>query len=81
MTNQTRYWIDDVWMIAALQVQAYRVTGNSDYLDKAALETDAYIQKLQQPEIFTDRPRYSGLHIACWLNIEKPQKSQAKMVA
>jgi unsaturated rhamnogalacturonyl hydrolase len=49
LTNQTRYWIDDVWMIGSLQVQAYRATGKDIYLERAALETDAYIQKLQQP--------------------------------
>jgi len=49
MTKQTRYWIDDLWMISSLQTQAYRVTGNMIYLERAALETDTYIKKLQQP--------------------------------
>jgi unsaturated rhamnogalacturonyl hydrolase len=49
LTNQTRYWIDDVWMIGSLQVQAYRATGKIIYLERAALEIDAYIKKLQQP--------------------------------
>jgi unsaturated rhamnogalacturonyl hydrolase len=49
MTRQTRYWIDDIWMITSLQVQAYRATGKMEYLERAALEVDAYIQKLQQP--------------------------------
>jgi len=49
LTNQTRYWIDDVWMIGSLQVQAYRGTGREVYLDRAALEIDSYLRKLQQP--------------------------------
>jgi unsaturated rhamnogalacturonyl hydrolase len=49
LTNQTRYWIDDVWMIGCLQVQAYRATGEALYLDRAAREIDAYLKKLQQP--------------------------------
>jgi sialate O-acetylesterase len=49
LTNQTRYWIDDVWMIGSLQVQAYRVTGKEIFLERAALAVDAYLQKLQQP--------------------------------
>ena len=49
LTSQTRFWIDDVYMIGCLQVQAYRATGNPIYLDRAALEIDTYIQKLQQP--------------------------------
>ena len=49
LTNQTRFWIDDIWMIASLQVQAYRATGEEIYLDRAALEIDTYLQKLQQP--------------------------------
>lgn len=48
LTNQTRFWIDDIWMIASLQIQAYRVTGDMIYLERAALETDTYIRKLQQ---------------------------------
>ncbi|MBN2348653.1 MAG: glycoside hydrolase family 88 protein [Bacteroidales bacterium] len=48
LTNQTRFWIDDMYMIASLQVQAYRVTGNTIYLDRAALEIVTYLEKLQQ---------------------------------
>jgi unsaturated rhamnogalacturonyl hydrolase len=49
MTRQTRYWIDDVYMISALQAQAYRATGDTVYLGRAALEADRYIQRLQRP--------------------------------
>ena len=49
LTNQTRYWIDDMYMITMVQVQAYRATGDQKYLDHAALEMVAYLQKLQQP--------------------------------
>ncbi len=49
LTSQTRFWIDDIYMIGSLQVQAYRATGNMIYLERAALEIDTYIQKLQQP--------------------------------
>jgi rhamnogalacturonyl hydrolase YesR len=49
LTSQTRFWIDDIYMIGSLQVQAYRATGNMIYLERAAIEIDAYIQKLQQP--------------------------------
>lgn len=49
LTRQTRYWIDDVWMINSLQVQAYRVTREKKYLDRAAVQTGAYLRELQQP--------------------------------
>src|SRR5581483_6665400 len=49
LTAETRYWIDDMYMINILQVQAFRATGDSKYLDRAALETVAYLDKLQQP--------------------------------
>ncbi len=49
LTAQTRYWVDDVWMIGSLQVQAYRVTGNEIYLERAAKEIASYLQRLQQP--------------------------------
>ncbi|MGH9735756.1 MAG: glycoside hydrolase family 88/105 protein [Candidatus Acidiferrales bacterium] len=49
LTSETRYWIDDMYMITILQVQAYRATGDRKYLDRAAREMVAYIDKLQQP--------------------------------
>lgn len=45
----TRFWIDDMFMITLLQVQAYRATGDTKYLDRAATEMVAYLDKLQQP--------------------------------
>jgi unsaturated rhamnogalacturonyl hydrolase len=49
LTNETRYWIDDMYMITEVQVQAYRATSDQKYLDRAALEMVAYLEKLQQP--------------------------------
>jgi unsaturated rhamnogalacturonyl hydrolase len=49
LTSETRYWIDDMYMITILQVQAFRATGDAKYLDRAAREMVAYIDKLQQP--------------------------------
>ena len=48
ITTEARYWIDDTFMITAVQVQAYRATGDRRYLDRAALTLLAYIGKLQQ---------------------------------
>jgi unsaturated rhamnogalacturonyl hydrolase len=48
MTSQSRYWIDDIYMINAIQMQAYRLTGKQEYLDRAALNTRAYLVKIQQ---------------------------------
>ena len=50
LTNQTRWWIDDMYMITALQLQAWRATGEPRYRDRAAREMVAYLQKLQQPD-------------------------------
>jgi unsaturated rhamnogalacturonyl hydrolase len=49
LTPQTRYWIDDMYMVTLIQVQAYRATGDAKYLDRAALEMVSYLDKLQQP--------------------------------
>lgn len=49
LTEQTRFWIDDMFMITILQVQAYRATGDKVYLDRGATEMAAYLDKLQQP--------------------------------
>lgn len=49
ITAEARYWIDDMYMITAVQVQAYRATRDTKYLDRAALTMAAYLDKLQQP--------------------------------
>lgn len=49
ITHEARYWIDDMYMITLLQVQAYRATGDTKYLDRAAKTMAAYLAKLQQP--------------------------------
>jgi rhamnogalacturonyl hydrolase YesR len=48
ITAEARYWIDDMYMITAVQVQAYRATGDSKYIDRAALTMTAYVRQLQQ---------------------------------
>ena len=49
LTWQTRYWIDDMYMITMVQMQAYRATGDTKYLDRAAREMASYLDRLQQP--------------------------------
>lgn len=49
ITKEARYWIDDMYMITAAQVQAYRATKDKKYLDRAALTMESYLDKLQQP--------------------------------
>jgi unsaturated rhamnogalacturonyl hydrolase len=49
LSRETRFWIDDLYMITLLQVQAYRATGDKVYLDRAANEMAVYLDKLQQP--------------------------------
>lgn len=49
LTPQTRYWVDDMYMINVLQVQAFRATGDRKYLDNAARVSVAYLDRLQQP--------------------------------
>jgi unsaturated rhamnogalacturonyl hydrolase len=64
LTRETRFWIDDMYMITTVQVQAFRATRDSKYLDRAALEMEAYLDKLQQPNgLFfhaPDAPFYWG---------------------
>jgi rhamnogalacturonyl hydrolase YesR len=49
ITAEARYWIDDMYMIPAVQAQAFRATGDRKYLDRAALAMTAYLDQLQQP--------------------------------
>jgi rhamnogalacturonyl hydrolase YesR len=49
LTRQTRWWIDDMYMITALQLAAYLATGEQKYLERATLAMVAYLARLQQP--------------------------------
>ncbi|HWS85871.1 MAG TPA: glycoside hydrolase family 88 protein [Pyrinomonadaceae bacterium] len=49
LSQQTRFWIDDMYMITALQAQAFRATGDRTYIDRAGREMAAYLDRLQQP--------------------------------
>jgi rhamnogalacturonyl hydrolase YesR len=49
LSRETRYWIDDMYMITILEVEAYRASGEKKYLDRAAREMTAYLDQLQQP--------------------------------
>jgi rhamnogalacturonyl hydrolase YesR len=64
LTNQTRFWIDDMYMITAVQAQALRATGRSKYIDRTAKQMTVYLDRLQQPNgLFfhaPDAPFYWG---------------------
>ena len=49
LSAETRFWVDDMYMLTMLQLQAYRATGDRKYLDRDANEMVAYLDKLQQP--------------------------------
>jgi unsaturated rhamnogalacturonyl hydrolase len=64
ITAEARYWIDDMYMITAVETQAYRAAGDSKYIDRAAQTMAAYLDRLQQPNgLFyhaPDSPFYWG---------------------
>ena len=49
LSAETRFWIDDMYMLTILQLEAYRATNDRKYLDRDAKEMVAYLDKLQQP--------------------------------
>jgi rhamnogalacturonyl hydrolase YesR len=49
LSPETRFWVDDMYMSTILQAQAFRATHDPKYLDRAAGEMVAYLDKLQQP--------------------------------
>ena len=49
LSGETRFWIDDMYMLTMLQLEAYRATSDHKYLDRDANEMVAYLRKLQQP--------------------------------
>lgn len=64
LTSFSRFWVDDMFMVTALQTEAYRVTKDPKYINRAAHEVVAYLDKLQQPNgLFLhapDSPFYWG---------------------
>ena len=56
-TPQTRLWLDDMYMITLLQGQAYRLTGDRKYVDRAAREMCLYLERLPRPDgLFNHAP-------------------------
>lgn len=47
-TPQTRFWIDDMYMVTVLQSQAWRATGDISYVERAAKGMVLYLEKLQK---------------------------------
>lgn len=45
---QTRLWIDDMFMITALQDQAYLITGDRKYIDRSSREMVMYLNEIQR---------------------------------
>ena len=64
LSAETRYWIDDMYMLNMLQLEAFRASKDPKYLDRAAKEMVSYLDKLQQPNgLFfhgTDAPFFWG---------------------
>ncbi|HBG26950.1 MAG: hypothetical protein A2Y10_12325 [Planctomycetes bacterium GWF2_41_51] len=48
MTAYTRLWVDDMFMVGSLQVQAYKATGKEIYLDRCLTQLLGYAKVLQQ---------------------------------
>ena len=64
LSSFTRFWIDDMYMVGSLQAQAYKSTGDTVYLNRAAKTLKVYCDKLQKPNgLFfhrSDAPFYWG---------------------
>ncbi|MDR1810858.1 MAG: glycoside hydrolase family 88 protein [Prevotella sp.] len=49
LTWQTRFWIDDMYMITSVQSQAYAASKDVKYINRAAYEMTVYLDSIQQP--------------------------------
>ncbi len=49
-TGQTRFWMDDMFMITIIQLQAYLATGERKYAERASKEMVLYLDKMQNPD-------------------------------
>ena len=50
LSAQNKYYLDESYKIGAMQILAYRATGNGGYADQAVQEMSVFIDKLQQPD-------------------------------
>ena len=48
LSTYTRFWVDDMYMVGSLQVQAYKSTRDQIFLDRAALTLKVYCDSLQK---------------------------------
>lgn len=48
LSEYTRFWVDDMYMVGSLQVQAFKSTHDQVYLDRAALTLKVYCDSLQK---------------------------------
>jgi rhamnogalacturonyl hydrolase YesR len=48
LSEYSRFWVDDMYMVGSLQVQAYKSTHDRVYLDRAALQLKVYCDSLQK---------------------------------
>jgi len=61
LSSYTRFWVDDMYMVGSLQVQAYKSLKDGVYLDRAFAQVLAYCAKLQQQNglfFHTDKAPY-----------------------
>ena len=49
LSSDTRFWVDDLYMLPCVEMQAYRATQDKKYLDRVALTFSVYLDRLQQP--------------------------------
>jgi len=48
LSDYSRFWVDDMYMVGSLQVQAYKSTHDKVYLNRAALQLKVYCDSLQK---------------------------------
>ena len=67
ITREARYWVDDMYMITAVQVQAFRATSQTQYLDRAALTVAHQLRGLEgfRAKVETDEPCHAASRPDC----------------
>ena len=62
LTRETRWWVDDTFMIGSLQIEAYRATKESEIRRPGGMQLAAYLDKLQKTNgLFFSRPGHSRI--------------------
>ena len=78
--HESRYWIDDMYMLTILQLEAYRATGDRKYLDRDATKWCRTSTSFSSPTgSSTTRPMCHFLGPRRWMGTRRNDRNAARV--